>query len=371
MPNQPAPTFFADLAHSKERISEFLTEFLTQTSSEIQAVNALSADLKGRLLPFALNGKMIRGSLVYHMYSFLQEGDKRGQDVAHQKTDHESQQKQLLQAAAAFELIQAALLIHDDIMDNDVQRRGKPTIHVQYQQEFSRGKNTTLLGTSLAICLGDEALFLAMQLVASLQDPFAGRIMRYMAPEMVKTGLGQAQDVISAASTIATKEEILSTYLYKTAGYTFTIPLSVGALLAGKNEAYLEKISSIGRSLGLLFQLQDDFLGIFGDPTKTGKNITSDVAENKKTLIRESLFASATKSELQWLTTLFGNPAVTQAEVEDIQQFASKKGILSSIEQELDMYQSQVLEQIPSLELSTSGTHFFTDLTTYLRYRTA
>ncbi len=359
----PDTQFFAHLSHSKERISQFLTEFLTETANSTQSVNALSVDLKDRLLPFALNGKMIRGSLVYHMYTFLQETN-----IQTPKSDH---QKQLLQAAAAFELIQAALLIHDDIMDNDVQRRGKPTIHVQYQQEFYRGKDTTLLGTSLAICLGDEALFLAMQLVASLEDPYAARIMRFMAPELVKTGLGQAQDVISAASTTATKEEILSTYLYKTAGYTFTIPLSVGALLAGKDAVYLEQISSIGTSLGLMFQLQDDFLGIFGDPALTGKNITSDVAENKKTLIRESLFASANKSELQWLTSLFGNHAVSEADVKDIQEFASKKGILSSIEQELDMYQNQVIEQIPSLGLSDIGTHFFIDLTSYLRHRTA
>lgn len=346
--------FSEQLAESKKSISEYLHYFLESSADSHKDVNALAGDLKNRLLPFSLNGKMIRGSLVVHMHRFL--AGKAENDA--------------LKAAAALELIHGALLMHDDIMDNDTQRRGHPTIHVQYQDQYAR-QSTSLVGTSLAICLGDEALFLAMELLASLEDVHAAKVMRFMAPEMVKTGLGQAQDALSSELPTVTKDEILSTYLYKTAGYTFTIPLSIGALLAGKDSQYLAVLKKIGTELGLLFQFRDDYLGIFGDPKKTGKNKISDVAENKKTLIREYMYLKATQSEKKWLDSLFGNQNITDADIADIEVFSRKKGILDLIDQELDGYHRSVFELLPSLELSQEGEQFFTEFTQYLRNRDA
>lgn len=358
---------FEKLKESKSNISSFLAEYLSEIHTRMEGTTQFADDFSEMLLPYCLGGKMIRGSLLFYMYSFL---TKKGESNTHDA----------LKAAAAIELINACLLIHDDIMDGDVMRRGLPSMHMQYAQKFNFGdtdkqvseKIISQLGPSLAICLGDEALFLAMDLLARLPDVYAAKVMRCIAPLMVKTGLGQSQDVLNAVREDVSREDIIATYINKTALYTFTTPLCVGAVLAGKPQAYLDKIDSLGKALGMLYQLRDDYLGICGDPKKIGKETVSDVVENKKTLLRMYILEQAElDGELSWINPLFGNAKLTESDHQRLCKYILDSGVKKRADAEMDSYYQEAIDSIQPLALAQDGQRFFTELATYLRNREA
>lgn len=387
---QKQPSIKELLAQLKTQIARQLQMHILEIVKDMQNVSVLTQDLKEILLPLALSGKMIRGSLVWYMYQFSLREDNSPAASSKamaskasffdQDSDSVSQQispltpNHVLTVAAAFELIQAGLLIHDDIMDNDDLRRGMPTVHVQYQERYGKNSSVqTRIGEHMAICLGDESLFLAMGLLSKIPDPYAARIMRFIVPQLVKTGIGQSQDVLGASVDTISAAEIETIYLHKTAAYTFTIPLTTGVILANRSEDIsFSQIASLGESLGLLFQLRDDYLGIFGDAIETGKNVFSDITENKKTLIRQAILAQAKLDNKEdWFFSIFGNQDITEKEVLSVREYMQQTGILSKIESDMDRYKSQALEKIQELAICTEGRAFFVELVTYLRHRNA
>jgi geranylgeranyl diphosphate synthase type I len=381
-PVEKQPSIKELLAESKTQISQQLRMHILDTVRDMQNVSKLTQDLKEILLPLALSGKMIRGSLVWYMYQFsLCEHnfvDASSNASSSKNLSIDSMQitplskNHVLTVSAAFELIQAGLLIHDDIMDNDDLRRGVPTVHVQYQERHGKNANANpRIGEHMAICLGDESLFLAMGLLSQIPDPYAARIMRFIVPQLIKTGIGQSQDVLGASVATISTTEIETIYLHKTAAYTFTIPLTTGLILANRSEDIsFSQIASLGESLGLLFQLRDDYLGILGDEKETGKNVFSDISENKKTLIRQAILAQAKLDNKEdWFFSIFGNQDVTIKEVLSVREYMEETGILSKIESDMDRYKSQALKKIEELAISAEGRKFFEELVTYLRYR--
>jgi len=358
-----SPSIKQLLAESKTQIASKLQSHIEDTVSDLQNISPLTQDLKEILLPLALSGKMIRGSLVWYMYQFT-----RQEESTLLTRDH------VLTVAAAFELIQAGLLIHDDIMDNDSLRRGMPTVHVQYHERYGNTPNSqTNIGEHMAICLGDESLFLAMGLIAHIPDLFAAKVMRFIVPQLVKTGIGQSQDVLGASVSALSTTEIETIYLHKTAAYTFTIPLTTGVILANRSEDItFAQVASLGESLGLLFQLRDDYLGIFGESQDTGKNAFSDIAENKKTLIRQALLDQVIKDKKEnWFNGIFGNKDITQKDVTDVCEYMKVTGIVHKIELDMDKYHDQALEKVNTIAISKEGRNFFVELITYLRHRNA
>ncbi len=215
----------------KHRIDDFLRSYLTEKKKSFIAVNNFGSDLIDRVLPMVTAGKTIRGSLVLLAYCFTNSGPS----------------EDAIKAAAAMELLQTALVIHDDIMDKDATRRGIPSMHVQYNSE------------SMAMCVGDVLFFMAFELLGSVKtdDVTMGRIIRLVGREYQSVGVAQMADVSRASKT---KIDILSLYTYKTARYTFAVPLMLGATLAGTTKEMLRYLESYGVAVGVLFQIQDDKL---------------------------------------------------------------------------------------------------------------
>lgn len=213
------------------------------------------------LLPFVTAGKTIRGCLV--LYSYL----------LFKKTVHD----RVLNAAAAMELIHSGFLIHDDIMDNDSIRRGMKAIHVQYD-------------VPQAICIGDLLFFLGYGLLDPRVIPFTSR-------ELAGVAIGQMRDIRKEA-------DILTTYKYKTARYTFSLPFMIGATLAGAPKPFVSKLEKLGESLGLLFQIRDDEL----DHEKTTLlHLKSELSQKAKNIIRNLGINKTHKHELAALLTFCQN----------------------------------------------------------------
>jgi len=221
-------------------------------------------DSFGRIRKFVVAGKTVRGCLVVYAYTLFQ------------KTLSE----EAWNTASALELIHAGLLIHDDIMDKDSIRRGMPTLHSQYEQYASskKGAEVAHFGVSQAINNANLCYFLGYQLLTSSLTP-------YVSFELSRVTLSQMQDVASGhLPYVYDRDDILELYRYKTARYTFSMPLRLGAQLSGQNEKILQILESLGECFGLLFQIRDDEFDSTGDPSVTGKSVGIDTANNKQTL---------------------------------------------------------------------------------------
>jgi geranylgeranyl diphosphate synthase type I len=202
----------------------------------------------------------------------------------------------VLSACAGFELLHAAGLIHDDIIDASLTRRGHPAAHVTYAERhrarrFSGDPHT--FGTSIAILIGDLALIWADVLIqgAGLPADAHARAMPVWSAVRSEVTYGQLLDLINQASDDEDIEAALLVNRYKTASYTVERPLHFGAAIAGGGPDIVAAYRSFGADIGVAFQLRDDLLGVFGDPEVTGKPSGDDVREGKRT----ALLATALK----------------------------------------------------------------------------
>jgi len=198
--------------------------------------------------------------------------------------------KNILNVATVMELSQAALLIHDDIMDNDTLRRGKKTVYAQYADDAKAHNidNSVEYGKSMAMIVGDAAIFLTYELIGELDVPSEVRsqVMKTYSHEMLKVALGQFMDYhFGKSDNERSFDEIETMYALKTGAYTFTLPFALGSYMAHASEDDCRTLDKITRHLGVMFQIKDDELGLFGKTEVTGKKVGADLEENKKTLL--------------------------------------------------------------------------------------
>ncbi|HSW88465.1 MAG TPA: polyprenyl synthetase family protein [Candidatus Saccharimonadales bacterium] len=318
----------------KQQISTFLKKFLDNKQEDFSKVNSWGSDINKNLSPFILQGKMIRGSLVLFIF-----------EAYTGKITEEA-----IKIAAAIELFHSSLLIHDDIMDNDRIRRGNQTIFAQYQSlaENKKFSNVHHFGESMGICVGDIGFFLGFQLMSTIQNQ---AISSLCMNEMIAVGLAQMQDVYSGyTNDDVTESDIEQVYLYKTGRYTFSLPMMMGALLAGqKDNSNLEKL---GEYIGLIFQHTDDALNLFGNEQITGKPEGSDIRENKKTLYRLYLYEKASGTEKQRLKTIFGNQEITSLDIAFVRERMQTLGIQEIMNEKMNMLQKQAKDHIIQLQIS-------------------
>lgn len=273
-----------------------------------------------RLSEFITRGKCIRGTLFYYIAKEL--GVKNMVDV--------------IDFAVGLELIHSALLIHDDIMDNDLLRRGKPSIYAQYIPEINTNYEVlkTETAKSIAISVGDLAIFIAFELFnKSLRNnPRGVAIMSRIVKDYSLTGLGQIDDVFFSASNTEPKpEQICRVFLYKTARYTFSLPLGVAAMFAGKSDNLIKKLDSIGEHIGVIFQVRDDEIGLFGESDQIGKTVGVDIIKNNKTLIRYFLYQKSSLKERAELDKIFGNSKITKNDIDRLRNMFLKNGVAKKI----------------------------------------
>jgi geranylgeranyl diphosphate synthase type I len=196
--------------------------------------------------------------------------------------------------AVAVELVHNFSLIHDDIIDNDTQRRHRPTVWSKF-------------GVGRAIIAGDALANLAHQV---LLDGPAGNGPAASAALAEATALmiaGQADDLAFETRDNVTVKECMAMSAAKT-GALLGCASSIGALLAGAPAATVGALSDYGRHLGLAFQAVDDLLGIWGDPARTGKPVGSDLRQRKNSMPVVSALAAGGEQADELRTLLFGRP---------------------------------------------------------------
>ncbi len=329
---------------TKKIIAPFLDSFLAKQAKLYSPVNNWSADTLRRLRASVARGKMVRGSLVVLTYRLA---GKRVDDTC-------------LRLAAAMELVQVALLVHDDIMDGDAIRRGEPSMHKQYEALSKQAiyRSPAHVGEGLGICVGDVAIFLSFKLIAGAakKHPELVRLAtEIFASELTSVGFAQMDDIFSGAMPgKRAPEQILNLYRYKTARYTFSLPFLLGGLTTHLPTTTIKKLDEFGECLGLIFQIKDDELGMFGTEESIGKSVGADIREGKKTLYHYFLFHKATTSERSQLQKIFGNPRPTTSQLELVQSLINKYGISYDIEQVVERQVQSASRLLKSLKLPTT-----------------
>lgn len=245
------------LSH-KKYVDAHLVAHLTTKKQKLSQINSFGIDVLDRLIPFVTSGKTTRGSLAVYMYSLFQKTLK----------------PDIYEAAGALELFHSGFLIHDDIMDKDRLRRGRPSLWEQYRM-LSHDDH---IGISQAINAGDLCFFMAQELLSNVG------LHQIVSKELQPVIIAQMQDVMSAKTESLSKDDVLSLYRYKTARYTFSLSMIVGATLANLSSIHISVLDRLGESMGLLYQIRDDELSVIGNSKNTGKPIGSDEKNAKRTL---------------------------------------------------------------------------------------
>lgn len=342
------------LAYGPILNSEIQT-FITAKESGAGPSDSWQNDFLRRLLPYATAGKLLRGSLVCFSYEAF----------ARQKPNGP-----VIKAAMALELIHSALLIHDDVMDNDDFRRGKPSLHFQYQTVGrKRGlADADRFGANMAICGADMCLFMAFGLLTDT-PPAANKLFVDILSEVCD---GQMQDIyLQAQAATPSKRSIYSLMKAKTASYTLSLPLAVGAALAGQPPATLRKLRRIGDAAGMIFQIRDDELGVMGNTAKTGKPVGADIREGKKTLIYYYLMKTCTAPERRQLKTIFGNPNISPANIAATHKLIKQRRIPQLLNAEVRRLENRALKTLATLDLSRQNKAELKSLITYCAKRQA
>ncbi|HOV93942.1 MAG TPA: polyprenyl synthetase family protein [Spirochaetales bacterium] len=295
---------------------------------------------------FAIGGKMLRGILASLSYEIFAPGlieELIGSDVS----DNIGEQSIAMRLACGIELIQAGLLVHDDIMDKDELRRGKPTLH----KVFAAHNASEAAGQGQAICAGDLFYFLSIQdfarVGASIGELVAQELSMVCIAQMEDCKSGEAQDIPAL-------ERVLSLYRYKTGRYTIVLPLKAGAAAAGRFDAF-PFLEEMGENLGILFQIQDDRLGLFGDEQSLGKPIGSDIREGKKTPYVLFLLEALPAPEKRIFEGILGKGSVSASEIEYVRTLIMQHGIDEKVAALARGYQERATVALERLSSELQG----------------
>lgn len=207
----------------------------------------------------------------------------------------------VLPSAAVLELYHNAFLIHDDVEDQSVMRRGAPTLHRAH-------------GIPIAVNVGDAMLCLSLQPLLDNMGVIglgrALRILRAVARMTRESVEGQALELdwVKRGVWDLSDEDYVRMVEKKTGWYSFITPIKAGAITADAAEEKIDALEEFGRRLSVAFQIQDDVLNLRGEPEAYGKEIGGDLWEGKRTLILLHLMRYSSEAERQEVERILSRP---------------------------------------------------------------
>ena len=318
------------------RLSEFLKDEQDRWSNLDTDLNAPLGELT-RLV--AAGGKRLRPAFCY--LAFVGVGGDENSE-------------QLLDTQAALELLHASALLHDDIIDGSLTRRGEPTSHTRYMSKHSDSKwagEARRFGEGAVILIGDLAFVYADQLMTGV-NPMTAKVWNEM---RIEVNIGQYLDLLGSAQRERDLNKAEIVCRYKSGKYTVERPLHLGASLAAPERAdvLLEQLSNFGLPLGDAFQMRDDVLGAFGDTSTnlTGKPIGDDLREGKPTPLLAMAFERATAAQREMLDQV-GAPQISHQSISDIQQVIIETGALEALESKISILVEQSMTAIRKSSLN-------------------
>jgi geranylgeranyl diphosphate synthase type I len=378
MASQVAEGTQADLGRIRTEVARALEAFLARHRDALGGIGDDLLPCLDAMEGLLAGGKRLRPAFCY--WGWRAAG---GQDCP-----------EIYTAAAALELLQASALVHDDVMDASDTRRGRPAVHRQFASRFAAGKlgpaarfrsvarpgpagrpgsagrpgpagrpgSAEQFGVGAAILIGDMLLAWTDELYHA--SGFAPEVLAYGQPALnamrTEVAAGQYLDLLSQVSHSTSVRAALRVVTYKTAKYTIERPLQLGAALAAGAQTFrtqsaptageapprrrsasadpsttaaIEAVcTEYGIPLGVAFQLRDDVLGVFGDPARTGKPVSGDISEGKRTVLMGIARERASKSQSRVLDRYLGDRNLTEAAAARVKAVLVRTGAVAECE---------------------------------------
>ncbi len=262
-----------------------------------------------------------------------------------------------MDAALAVELFHNFSLIHDDIMDNAPLRRGKETVHEKWDI------NTGILS-------GDAMLILAYQLFENYDASTFQQLAKLFSKTALQVCEGQQYDVDFEDRDTVSVEEYLHMINFKTA-VLVGAAMKMGAIVAGASAKSQTSIYEFGRNLGIAFQLQDDYLDVFGDPKTFGKQVGGDIISNKKTYLFLTALSSSSIEDSKELEHLYSiQPKNPEEKIEAVKRLFTHSGAEEKTKEKINHFTEIAIKLLQDLDISEAGKKQLTAFANQLIYRT-
>lgn len=243
---------------------------------------------------------------------------------------------QALDAAAGIEMFHNFTLLHDDVMDCSDTRRGRPSVQAKF-------------GVNSAILSGDTMLTLATQAMMNVPDQALRRVLDIFNAMAIRVYEGQQIDMEFENDDNVTLDDYLRMISDKT-GALIGAAAQIGAIIGGASERDASLLYQYGMMLGLAFQIQDDWLDVFGDATTFGKPIGGDINNNKKSYLLLSALSKNTPDSEALRETMKMAPGATK--VKAATRIYEKMGISEEVRNDVMFYTSKAMAALRSTSLS-------------------
>jgi len=332
----------------KKASKKYAERFLAKWQKEAEKAGGIPEELVRRFSDLYPRGKMLRGALSVLGYQAA-----GGKDL-----------QEMLKASMAMELMETSILIADDVFDRDKIRRGLPTIHEQWKRLATRHlpqATSQHYGESMAhltSIVGFHLIPLALA-ETSFSREVKEKALNFYCFSLIQTSFGEAMDISSflfpARSNSAYAGLDLAglaakIHQLKTVEYSAILPLTFGALLAGKKKGkWLENLQKYAQCLGRVFQIQDDIIGSFGNPAKTGKSNTSDISDGRWTVLVEVLWEKANAKDKQVLGKIFEKSKRGVGEIKAVKGLMVKYGVVGLARERAQGYLEEGLGMVPKV----------------------
>lgn len=273
----------------------------------------------------------------------------------------------MLQIAAAQELIHFSMLIHDDIIDRDTVRYGVNNIIGSYEKVYGPfakdDQDVRHYANSAAIMAGDLMIAGAHKLIldSPVDDSKKMIALQTMYDGIFDVAGGELLDTESSFRPMGAVDPI-KIAIYKTASYSFSRPLTIGAHLADAPAKSIKQLARLASNLGIAYQLSDDLLGVFGDQTKTGKSNTGDIREGKQTLLASLTLELLSKSQKASFEEYFGNKSASDNELERIKKLMVASGAKRTVQDHVRTYLAAARNDLTKLGITGSSRNEFIEL---------
>lgn len=261
-----------------------------------------------------------------------------------------------LKSAVGIEIFHNYTLLHDDVMDDAELRRGRLTVHKKWN-------------SNVAILSGDAAAITAYKYIENCEDQYLRRVIDGFNQVAMDVCKGQQYDMEFESRNDVTEEEYIHMIYLKTS-VLIAGSLRHGALIAGAPENEYNALYDFGGYLGIAFQLQDDYLDVYGDVSEFGKKIGGDITENKKTYLLIKAFELAGKQEKALLQEWIGKKEFDRAEkIKAVTEIYNRLGIGRLTLDTIGMYLQKSREALAKIEVPEERKAGFYEMIRYIGER--
>jgi geranylgeranyl pyrophosphate synthase len=352
------------------KFTEYAREYIPKINKEIKSIydkklnsveNSFLRDYYTELRDYFLSGgKRIRPLLGIATYNAF----------------NENHDDKIILPSVGVEFLHNASLIHDDIIDKDNFRRGKPSFHFRFRNYHQRYKLKKMkdidFGNSIGLIGGDSAFILGLEpyLFNDFEKDLNFKAIDYY--EQAFTGI--VNGVLIETDMVNQKNLTVSDYInmisLKT-GALIEKSILIGATYAKVDERFLKDLSIYGINLGIIFQIIDDILGTFGDEKVTGKPTDGDIREGKKTCLLIDASNKLDDNDKEKLTKLIEKPNMTNDDVQSVKNLFDKTNVIQSCKTLANSYFKEAKSSLDKLrnEINFSEMEFFMDLLKFVKER--